>query len=112
MNYLYNNIQQKIKQLDTSVKMLRKTGSDYGNAYAEYRIALAKELLILKDEGYAITLASDIARGKPEIARLKFNEISSEAIYKANQESINSLKLQLRLLDEQLSREWGNTKNE
>lgn len=70
-----------------------------------------ERLMILKEEGYAITLAGDIARGKPEIARLKFKEISSEAIYKANQEAINSTKLQIKIIQEQINKEWG-SKNE
>ena len=53
--------------------------------------AIAKELLILKNEGYAITLAGDIARGIPEIAHLKFEEISKEAIYKANIEQEDNI---------------------
>lgn len=104
---LYNEIQEKCRLLDNSIKMLRKTGSDYAKAYTDYRVALAKELLILKDEGYAITLAGDIARGKPDIAKLKFEEISKEAIYKANMESINVLKLQIKILENQLEREYG-----
>ena len=96
-----------IKKLDVSVKSLRTTGSEYAKAYTDYRVALAKELMVLKEEGYAITLAGDIARGKPEIARLKFKEISSEAIYKANQESINALKLQIKIIQEQINKEYA-----
>lgn len=103
-----NEISQKISLLDNSIKMLRKTGSEYAKAYTDYRVALAKELLILKDEGYAITLAGDIARGKPEIAHLKFEEISKEAIYKANIESINVLKLEIKILQEQYNKEYAN----
>jgi hypothetical protein len=105
---LYTELINKTKLLDNSIKMLRKTGSEYAKAYTDYRIALAKELLILKNEGYAITLAGDIARGKPEIAHLKFEEISKEAIYKANMESINALKLEIKIIQNQLDKEWGN----
>ena len=105
---LTNELNNLINKLDISVKSLRKTGSDYAKAYTDYRVALAKELMILKEEGYAITLAGDIARGKPEIARLKFKEISSEAIYKANQESINAIKLQIKIIQEQINKEWTN----
>jgi hypothetical protein len=106
---IVNELNEKSRLLDNSIKMLRKTGSDYAKAYTDYRVALAKELLILKDEGYAITLAGDIARGKPEIAHLKFEEISKEAIYKANMESINVLKLQIKILENQIEREYGGT---
>lgn len=105
---LTNELNNLINKLDISVKSLRKTGGDYAKAYTDYRVALAKELMILKEEGYAITLAGDIARGKPEIAKLKFKEISSEAIYKANQESINALKLQIKIIQEQINKEWTN----
>ena len=104
---LTSELQYKIKMLDACIKELAKTGREYASAYTNYRVALAKELLKLKDEGYAITLAGDIARGKPEIAKLKFEEISKEAIYKANIESINAIKLTIKVLQEQISKEWG-----
>lgn len=108
MDYdLVNLLNKKQKQLDYSIKSLAKNGEEYAKAYTDYRVALAKELLILKNEGYAITLAGDIARGKPEIAKLKFNEISKEALYKANQESINATKLEIKIIQEQINKEWG-----
>ena len=105
---LTNELLEKTKYLDNAIKMLRKTGSDYAKAYTDYRVALAKELMILKSEGYAITLAGDIARGKPEIAHLKFEEISKEAIYKANLESINAFKLEIKIIQNQIDKEWSN----
>lgn len=106
---LVNQINDLCRQLDISIKSIRKTGSDYAEAYSSYRIALAQELVKLKDEGYAITLAGDIARGKPEIAHLKFQEISKEAIYKANLENINVLKLEIKIIQEQINKDWSNT---
>lgn len=100
-------LQNLQKNLDISIRQLRKSGEDYARAYTDYRIALAKELLQLKNEGYAITLAGDIARGKPEIAKLKFREISTEAIYKANLESINALKLEIKIMSNQIEKEYG-----
>lgn len=105
---IVNQINYLQKQLDKSIKLLRQTGEQYAKAYTEYRVALAQELMKLKNEGYAITLAGDIARGKPEIAKLKFKEISSEAIYKANLESINALKIEIKVLSNQYDKEWSN----
>jgi hypothetical protein len=107
---LLEQINKICNELDIAVKSLRKTSQDYAEAYTNYRMELAKELMKLKDEGYAITLAGDIARGKREIAMLKLKEITSEAIYKANLESINVNKLRAKLLDNQLSREWSSEK--
>ena len=100
-------IENKLRQLDKSVKLLRTTGSQYAKSYSEYRVALSKKLLELKDEGMAVTLAYDVARGIPEIAKLKFNEISDEAIYLANKESINAIKLEIKILEEQIKREYN-----
>ena len=104
---LVNELNNLSNKLSLSIKSLIKTGKDYAKAYTDYRIALAKELMILKEEGYAVTLAGDIARGKPEIARLKFKEISTEAIYKANLEAINSTKLQIKIIQEQINKEYS-----
>ena len=94
--------------MSLSIKSLIKTGKDYAKAYTDYRIALAKELVRLKDDGMAVTIAYDVARGKPEIAKLKFNEIANEAVYKANLESINAVKLQIKIIQNQIDKEWGN----
>ena len=99
--------EDKRRILDASIKELSKTGREYAKAYTDYRIALAKELVKLKDEGYAITLANDIARGKTEIAHLKFEEICKEAIYKANIEAINVYKLELKIIESEINREWN-----
>ena len=109
---IYNDLQHKLKELDISIKALRKTGEEYAKAYADYRVAIASKLITLKDEGIPATLSSDIARGEPNIAKLKYNEICKEAIYKANLESINAIKLSIRVLENQIEREWGNGKNE
>ena len=104
---LFNQLQRLTIQLEKSVKSLRQTSKEYAEAYTDYRVALAKELIKLRDEGMSATLASDVARGKPEIARAKFNEICKEGLYKANLEAINSTKLQMRLIESQLQREYG-----
>lgn len=104
---LYETLEELLRDLDISVRSLRKTSSDYAKAYSQYRVALAKELVKLKSEGYAITLAGDIARGKPEIAHLKFKEISTEGIYKANLESINATKLRIKIIQEQINKEYN-----
>lgn len=108
---IVNDLYNKLNLLDIQVKNLGKTGTEYAKAYTQYRMALAKELIKLKDEGYAISLAGDIARGKSEIARLKFEEISKEALYKANLESINCLKLTIKVLEAQIEREWSHNEN-
>ena len=106
---LLNDLQQKIKELEMSIRSLKKTGSEYAEAYTNYRIKLAAKLVELRDSGMPVTIAYDVARGQRDIAKEKYNEIVKQSIYQANQEAINSLKLQIRILENQLSREFSNT---
>lgn len=45
--------------------------------------------------------------GIPEVADMRFKRDVAETVWKANQEAVNSIKLQLRILDNQLQREWS-----
>lgn len=104
---LWQELEQKINELDVSVKNLRISGTNYASAYRNYRILLSKELLMLRDEGVPATTAYDIARGIEKVANAKFNEICMEAVYKANQESINAIKLEIKIIQEQQKQDWG-----
>ena len=55
----------------------------------------------------AITLIDKTCYGIPSVAEARFKRDVAETVYKANLEAINSIKLQLRLLESQISREWG-----
>ena len=109
---LYEEIQRLIKELDISVKNLRKSGTEYAQAEQTYKIKLREEALKLRaDEQMPVTLINQIIYGVPEVARLRFDRDVKEAVYQANLESINSTKLKLRILENQLNREWGQSKN-
>ena len=47
-----------------------------------------------------------VCYGIPSVAEARFKRDVAEAVYKANQEAINSIKLQIRILNDQLDREW------
>ena len=104
---LYTTLEELKNDLNTSIKSLRTTSTEYAEAYKNYRVLLAKKLLQLRNDGMPITLASDIARGDEDIASAKMVEIKKEAIYKANQESINAIKLQIKVIENQITREIG-----
>ena len=97
----------KTQQLDRCIKQLRVSGSEFATAERDYKVALRQECLKLRDDGMAIGLIDKTCYGIPRVAELRFKRDVAEATYKANLEAINSLKLQLRLLDAQIGREWG-----
>jgi hypothetical protein len=105
---LYQELDSKLRDLNMSIKMLRQTGSDYAAAERDYKIALRIEALKLRSEdGMPVTLINQIIYGVPDVAKLRYARDSKEAVYKANTEAIQSTKLQLRLIEAQISREYG-----
>ena len=104
---LYDELQAKTKQLEISIKSLRKSGTDYAQAEKDYKILLRSEWLRLRDDGMAIGMIDKTCYGIPSVAEARFKRDVAEAVYKANMEAINSIKLQMRLIESQLQREWG-----
>lgn len=104
---LYQELQEKTRQLEASVKQLRTSGTEYAKAEREYKVLLRQECLKLRDEGMAIGMIDKTCFGIPSVAEARFKRDVAEAVYKANQEAINSIKLQMRLIEAQLSREWS-----
>lgn len=104
---LLNQITNLTEQLSASVRALRKTGQDYAEAQMKYRVALAQKITELEATGRPVTNLLYIAKGDKTVAKAKYEEICKEAIYKANLESINAIKVNIRILDTQYQREWS-----
>lgn len=68
---------------------------------------MARKILEERDKGTPVTIISDICRGNPEIAKMRFERDCAEVVYKSALEAINAMKLQIRVLDAQVGREWN-----
>lgn len=104
---LYQELQSKIKELEISIKQLRVSGTSYAQAEKDYKVLLRAECLKLRDDGMAIGMIDKTCYGIPSVAEARFKRDVAEAVYKANMEAINSIKLQMRLIESQIQREWG-----
>lgn len=104
---LMNELQQKIKELEISIKQLRTSGTNYAQAERDYKVLLRQEVLKLRDEGQAIGVITLTCYGIPSVAEARFKRDIAEAIYKANLEAISTIKLQIRVLENQINREFG-----
>lgn len=108
---LFNELQELTKKLNQAIKSLNKNGQALAKAEQEYKILLRQEALKLRqDENMAVTLINQIIYGIPSVAEKRFKRDIAEAMYQTNQEYINSTKLQIRILESQIQREWTNTK--
>lgn len=94
-------------ELTRSIKVLRTNGQKLAEAERDYKITLRQEALKLRANDMPVTLINSIVYGIPEVAEKRFKRDVEDATYKANQEHINVTKLKLRILENQLSREWG-----
>ena len=108
---LLDAIQNTYDLLDRSIKSLRTTSQAYAEAEKNYKILLRTESLKLRDEGMAVGMITLTCYGIPSVAEARFKRDIAQANYQANQEAINAYKLQLRLLDNQMNREWTNTRD-
>ncbi len=101
---------QKMQELNTylttALAEYKKRGTDYAKAYKNYRMLLSQELLKLKAEGMPVTIAYDIARGTEQVANAKEQEIITECLYKSCQEAINTYKLQIKILQENINKDY------
>lgn len=104
---LYQELDNKTRLLDAAVKELRSRGTALAEAERDYRIAKAKAILEEREKGTPATVTLDIVKGRKDIANLCFKRDCAEVVYKSALEAINSTKLQLRLLESQVQREWG-----
>lgn len=106
MDNLISEIGAKSAMLDTAVKQLSIRGRAYAQAERDYKVALAEKIIREREKGTPVTIISDICKGDAEIAKLRFERDCAEVVYKSAMEAIQSIKLQIRIIDAQIEREW------
>lgn len=106
---LFNQIQELTERLNVAIKSLSKKGQELAETERDYKITLRQEALKLRAEkGMPVTLIQQVVYGVPEVADKRFKRDVAETMYLTNQEYINTTKLQIRILESQLQREWIN----
>lgn len=106
MDNLIQEIGAKSAMLDAAIKQLGIRGKAYAQAEHDYRVAMRKKVLEERSNGTPVTIISDLCRGDPDVARLRLNRDIALTVYESAQEAINGYKLQIRILDSQIEREW------
>ena len=105
---LYNDLMALTERLNISVKALRKYGQELAECEKNYKVTLRQEALKLRTEkDMAVTLINQIVYGIPEVADKRFKRDVAQTMYSVALENINSIKLQMRILENQLQREYG-----
>lgn len=105
---LFEELQIKINELNISIKSLRKTGTEYAEAERAYKVCLRQYALKCRaEQDMPVTLIQQTVYGIPEVAEKRFTRDVAEAVYVANKEAIASIKLQIKIIENQINREFG-----
>lgn len=91
--------------LNKAITIIRERGKAKAIAERDYRIELAKEILLLRDSGVPVTIISDLCRGNQKIAELKMNRDIAETLYESNMQFIYSTKLNIDIVMKQIEAE-------
>jgi len=101
-----NDLNDLSAQLSAAVRAMGEKGIKLAEANEAYKVAMAKAALELRAEGMPVTLIDKVAPGK--VAKQGFARDKAEVMYDTAKEHVNALKLQMRVLDAQIQREWSN----
>lgn len=107
---LIQDIEALTKMLDSALSAYRKRGDENAKAEYEYRVALSEEIAKLRADGTPVSIVADMARGDRRVAKLRLERDLKEVAFKAAGEAIQNYKLQIRVKDAQIQREWGGAK--
>ena len=107
---LWQEIQEKKEKLNKAIDTLARNGRDLAEKERDYKMAVNKKALQLRAEDMPVTLINQVIYGYEDIADLRFKRDTAEVVYNSNLEYINVIKLVLRILENQLDREYGNSK--
>ena len=103
---LIQEIGAKSALLDAAIKQLGIRGRAYAQAEHDYRVSMRKKILDERSKGTPVTIISDLCRGDPEVAKLRLERDIALTIYESAKEAIAGYKLQIRIIDSQIEREW------
>lgn len=108
MHDLVVEIRRIQAQLDKAVFTYKQRGKERAQAEHDYKVALSQKILMLRADNQPVTIVNDLARGDAEVANLRLKRDISDVLYESAREAINNYKLQIRVLDAQIGREWNN----
>ena len=99
----------KINDLLTkALEQFKERGREYAKAQRDYRVLLRQKILLLRADGTPTTILSDLARGDDDVAAAKEQEIITKTMLESCQEAINVYKIKIKILQEQINKEYQN----
>ena len=108
MQDLMTELNRMKDELHKSMKQLRQHGEELAEKEHDYQVIKAQTWLSLKESGCTSTELANTIKGQPRVAEAMLERDIAKSMYEANQEHINVVKLEMKVLENQISREWHN----
>lgn len=102
----WNDIETGIVYLQERTEEMRTSGRNAAVADAQYRALKATAILDEKAKGTPATLCRDVIYARKDVSDALMKRNCTQAVYEADKEAINTMKLKLRITDAQLARDW------
>ena len=103
---LINRLNDLTIKLTQGIKLMGKYGREFAQAEHDYKMELAKEAVRLRNTEMPVTQINLVIYGSGEVPNKRFKRDTAQVMYETSKENINVLKLQMRLLESQIDREW------
>lgn len=104
---LYVEERQLRSKLDALIDEYRRCGIEHAKRDREYYMLKAAKTLELKEEGMPATVIAQVIKGEESVAAARERMLVAEVMTRAALEAVLSTKLQVKLVDSQLQREWA-----
>jgi len=98
-------LNDKRKTLDLAITELKKRGSKKAEKERNYRVELAKEILIQRNNGVPVTIINDICKGNESLADLRMERDIAKTLYETCMQKIYQCKLEISLIEKQMTAE-------
>ena len=98
---------EKVVELEKALSELLSGGVALATAERDYRKVSAEWSERLRNDGLSMSMIDKTILGIEEVADARYQRDLAEAIYEARKERINCTKLEIRILESQISREFG-----
>jgi hypothetical protein len=104
---LIEEIIQLSADMDKSIEDQEEYGRKLAEAERDYQVVLRKKALEEKADGTPVTFISQFIRGDEEIAEKRMQRDIAEALYQAAKDRTVGIRLRIKIVDAQASREWS-----
>lgn len=96
-----------VNQLQAATSLYRKHLLDAADADHRYRLAFSMAIVAERAEKTPVSIIDNICRGKAEVADARYKRDIAEGEAKATYENIQRLKLEIKLLTDDISNQYN-----